>query len=1219
MPADSKHFGDLLTDLFQQIKDAGGGTIGHLQDTIGQRIGKRGGDSLAKWRQGKAVARQQDVEGLVRELELIRRERAARLPPEQFHRDLFDLLMAADHPYPDEILARLAQPTSVLQSSRVSQPSVDWGRSPDVASFAGREQELAQLHRWLTHDRCRLVGVFGLGGIGKTFLSKKAAQVAAPAFVAMKWVLLQDGPPLDDVLAECIHFFSHFQDTGLPTTIAGRINRLLDYFRRQRCLLIFDKLEAVMRPGQPAGLFREGYTPYGDFIQAVAEAEHRSCLVVVSREQPRDMARWDTQPRRVVSLPLKGVSVLAAQDILQEAGFTGTATDWDALVAHYAGNPLMLQLTAAPIRDLYAGRLGNFLAEERFAFGDVNDLLDEHFVRLSAAEQDVMHWLAVERTALSVDYLEERLLPRQPIGEVRTILSSLLRRHLVDRDPAGFFLQDIILEYVTNHLVTGMAAELTTGRADLFQRVPLLNPAAAEHKRLSQERFLVAPLLEPLRQAWPRETLVEQLLRLVVADRAARRPGYTAGNCLNLLRAAQADLTGADFSQVSIWRACLQDVALHDVNLAGADLRETWLAEPFSSVAALALSRDGARLAVGVEDGDVFLWRCRDFKRLLTLKGHNDWVRGVAFSPDGRLLASASSDKKILLWDAETGDCLHTLIGHTGRVRLIDFSPNGQLLASASSDKTVRLWRVADGRLLRTLDHTESAYAVRFDATGQLLASSGYGESIRLWEVETGECLRILTGHTGPVMALAFHPIHEYLLASGSDDKTVRLWDVRAGACLHICEGHQAEVLRVAFSPDGRWLASGSHDRCVRVWRMDTYAAFRLFEGHHDVIEAVAFAPGADTPLLYVGSHDQSIHVWDVHGAQRVRTVQGYQNRAWTVAWHPQRPWVASGSSDGHIRIWDLDRRQCVHDLTGHTAWIEYIAFSPNGDRLVSGSPDKTVRLWDTRDGRPLQSHRQHSQMVGVVAFHPHGWLVASGGEDSSICLWNLEGGYSFTRLQHPNSVRGLAFSAEGRWLASSDDAGTIRVWDAHSWQLVFDWQTAAAVWGLAFDLRGERLASGSHDGTMRLWDMTSGACVQTWQAHEDAIDALAYHPLAGLLASASHDGSVRLWDADTGTLVRRLQSEDRVSGIAFSPDGRRLAAGGRNEVVRIWDWATATVVQELICPRPYDGLNITGVTGLTNAQVRMLKQLGAVEAGLARPMPYSDDRRRIEEASATT
>jgi len=40
----------------------------------------------------------------------------------------------------------------------------------------------------------------------------------------------------------------------------------------------------------------------------------------------------------------------------------------------------------------------------------------------------------------------------------------------------------------------------------------------------------------------------------------------------------------------------------------------------------------------------------------------------------------------------------------------------------------------------------------------------------------------------------------------------------------------------------------------------------------------------------------------------------------------------------------------------------------------------------------------------------------------------------------------------------------------------------------------------------------------------------------------------------------------------------------------------TDAVVQEIHSPRPYDGLNITGVTGLTDAEVRMLKQLGAVE-----------------------
>ncbi|MFZ1268911.1 MAG: hypothetical protein WAU95_20830, partial [Anaerolineae bacterium] len=74
------------------------------------------------------------------------------------------------------------------------------------------------------------------------------------------------------------------------------------------------------------------------------------------------------------------------------------------------------------------------------------------------------------------------------------------------------------------------------------------------------------------------------------------------------------------------------------------------------------------------------------------------------------------------------------------------------------------------------------------------------------------------------------------------------------------------------------------------------------------------------------------------------------------------------------------------------------------------------------------------------------------------------------------------------------------------------------------------------------------------------------------------------------------LHGETRVPAIAFSPDGRLLAGGSHTELVRIWDVATGAVVQEIHSPRPYDGLDITGVAGLTDAEVRMLKQLGAVE-----------------------
>ncbi|KAJ8257158.1 hypothetical protein COCON_G00193100 [Conger conger] len=166
-------------------------------------------------------------------------------------------------------------------------------------------------------------------------------------------------------------------------------------------------------------------------------------------------------------------------------------------------------------------------------------------------------------------------------------------------------------------------------------------------------------------------------------------------------------------------------------------------------------NQDGSLLASSSNDQTVRVWAVASKECKAELREHEHVVECVAWAPDsanqtilestgsevkksgkpGPFLLSGSRDKTIKMWDVSTGMCLMTLVGHDNWVRGVLVHPGGRLVVSCADDKTLRIWDYKNKRCMKTLcAHEHFVTSLDFHRSAPYVVTGSVDQTVKVWE-----------------------------------------------------------------------------------------------------------------------------------------------------------------------------------------------------------------------------------------------------------------------------------------------------------------------------------------------------------------------------------------------------------------------------------------------------------------------------------------------------
>lgn len=1085
----------------------------------------------------------------------------------------------------------------------------------DISDFRGRAAELTELSSWILAARGRLLGLFGVPGVGKTWLAIKLAHTVQADFQQIVYLSLSEQPVPIALISELLH---RIYGRSLPPfpSLEEALAALAHSLAQQKCLLILDDVEALCQSGVLAGNYQASLAGYGKFLETLTARDHQSCCLWVGRELPRSSSAIvgsNCRLHQVAGLSQTELSRLA----VWPPELFSTEEDWHALQARYGGLPAMVQevvLRLPAVGNNLAACLAALASESPF----VHPYLDAWLSRLSAAEWDLLTWLMVSHRPLCLSQLQPSSDPLQPSPPF-PVIESLCDRGICRALSGGkepqweLALPELLIPYLLRCLLKRLDQGDLIQQVDVLHRYPLVQTNTSEAIRQWQKKFLLTAVATHLEQRLASMTSKQAFLQQALAvSRHLNQPpaaeGYSAGNLINLAQHWQVSLVGIDCRGLVLQGADLQSDYFQGIAFGGADLSGTLLAKPIGQALVSAIS--DRHIAVGDQDGQLLLWDLQSGRLHRAMLSELTAIEAIAFTQDGQTLAEARRDGRVRLWDlgAELEPELFTE-NLEAPLKVLCFSPDQQFLAGGDADGGLYLWRLASGEQThRIVAHKAAMTALAFSPCSRWLTSCGQDGAAVEWQVQSGDSPHQFQGRLTTWLGnVSYRPTFTgsgiQAVVVGCDDGQLVIWDIQSARPLRIFNQAPDTIIALAISPNGRYLAVSDVSNTLSLWEVSSRTRLYQISAAPVPVNTLVFSP--DSKSLLTGG-DYTVQLWDVTGGRCLRKWRSDRHPATHLMLTTPDLTVLSSHDDQTLRCWQpaaLNQRwvpQARLRLPG-TAAITALTAGRSAPVWIVGTEAGTIHLW--QGAAPNQSWLTLplylSGRITALTLSPDEQSLAIGDATGTVTRWDLASQVGcWQRSQgQGDRIMTLMFSPDGQQVFSGSRDRRIQAWHADGHPFLTLTEHRRRVHTLWISPDGNTLYSGSYDGTVRRWHLDTQTTEVIWQRSDRLIHCITQDVQDQLLVIISDTRTLEIWNLETDSCqAQLLPHADTLWHVSLSADGDSLLSASQDGEIRIWSVATGQLQGELQVDRPYEGMQISGCTGLTDSERSMLYCLGAVD-----------------------